>query len=54
MEDVLATQQYFRHLLTESRFPGYVQYFVQEPFILHMFSYKQLDVLQLVQGKDII
>ena len=24
MEDVLATQQFFRHLLADSRFPGYV------------------------------
>ena len=54
MEDVLATQQFFRHLLADSRFPGYVQYFVQEPFFLHMFSYKQLEILHLVQGKDII
>ena len=54
MEDVLATQQFFRHLLADSRFPGYVQYFVQEPFILHMFYYKQLEILHLVQGKDII
>ena len=47
MEDVLATQQYFRHTLADSRFPGYVQYFVQDPFILLMFTYKQLDILHL-------
>ena len=42
MEDVAATQQYFRYLLPDPPMSGYVQYFVQYPFIVHMYSYKQM------------
>ena len=52
MEDVTATQQYFRYLLPESPLPGYVQYFVQDPFIIHMYSYKELEILKLMNSKD--
>ena len=54
MEDVTATQQYFRYLLPESPLPGYVHYFVQDPFIIHMYSYKQLEILKLMNSKDIV
>ena len=50
MEDVTATQQYFRYLIPESPLPGYVQYFVQDAFIIHMYSYKQLEILQLMHS----
>ena len=39
MEDVAATQQYFRYLLPDFPIPGYVQYLVQYPFIIHMYCY---------------
>ena len=37
VDDIATTQQYFRYLLPDSPFPGYVQYFVQDPFIVHMY-----------------
>ena len=43
-----------RYLLPESPLTGYVQYFVQDPFIIHMYSYKQLEILKLMNSKDIV
>ena len=37
MEDVAATEQYFRYLLSDSPIPGSVQYFVQDPFIIEKY-----------------
>ena len=54
MKDVTATQQYFRYLLPESPLPGYVQYFIQDSFIIHMEFYKQLEILKLMNSKDIV
>ena len=54
MEDATATQQYFRYLLPGSSLPGYVKYFVQDPFIIHMHSYMQLEILKLMNSKDIV
>ena len=54
MEDVAATQQYFRYLLPDSPIPGYVQYFVQDPFIIHMYCYKQMEILNFVDRKCIV
>ena len=51
MEDVAATQQYFRYLLPDSPIPGYAQYFVQDPFIIHMFCYKQMEILNFLDRK---
>ena len=31
-----------------------VQYFVQDPFIIHMYSYKQLEIFKLIDNKDIV
>ena len=33
---------------------GYVQYFVQDPFIVHMYSYKQIELLKFFDIKSII
>ena len=33
---------------------GYVQYFVQDPFIVHMYSYKQIELLKFFNRKGII
>ena len=49
MEDVAATQQYFRYLLPGSPITGYAQYFVQDPFIIHMFCYKQIGNFKLLR-----
>ena len=54
MEDVAATQQYFRYLLPDSPMPGYIQYFVQDPFIIHMYSHKQIELLKLLDRKGIV
>ena len=40
MVDIAATQQYFRYLLPDSLMPGYIEYFVQDPFIIHMYYHK--------------
>lgn len=53
MEDVAATQRYFRHLLPDPP-SGYVQYFVKNPFIVRMYSYKQIGLLKLSVRKCII
>ena len=49
MDDIAATQQYFRYLLPDSPIPGYVQYFVQDPFIVHMYTLKQIELLKLLK-----
>ena len=54
MEDVAATQQYSRYLLPDPPMSGYVQYFVQDPFIVHMYSYKQIELLKFFDIKSII
>ena len=33
---------------------GYVQYFVQDPFIVHMYSYKQIELLKFYDRTGII
>ena len=52
-KNVAATQQYFRCLLPDSRIPGYVQYFVQDPFIVHMYSSKQINLLKFIMNQPI-
>ena len=54
MEDIAATQQYYRDLLPDSPIPGYIQYFVQDPFIVHMYGSKQIDLLKLIKNSAII
>ena len=54
MEDVAATQQYFRYLLPDSPIPGYVQYFVQDPFIIHMYTSKQIQLLKFIKNKAVV
>ena len=36
MEYIAATQQYYRYLLTDVPITGHIQYFVQDPYIVHM------------------
>ena len=54
MEDIAATQQYYRYLLPDSPIPVYIQYFVQDPFIVHMYGSKQIDLLKLIKNYAII
>ena len=54
MEDATATQQYFRYLLPEFPLPGYVQYFVLDPFIIYMHFYKQTEIQKLMNSEDIV
>ena len=44
MDDIAATQQYFRYLLPDYPIPGYAQYFVQDTFIVHMYTLKQIEL----------
>ena len=54
MEDIAASQQYYRYLLPDSPIPGYIQYFVQDPIIVHMYGSKQIDHLKLIKNSAII
>ena len=54
MKDLAATQRYFLYLLQDSPIPGYVQYFVHDPFLLHMYTAKQIDLLILFKNKAIV
>ena len=47
MLDIIATQKYFRLLLHEGLIPGYIQYIAQEPYVINLYSQKQIDVLKL-------
>ena len=51
--DISATQEYYRNLLNEKPIPGYVQYFVKEPFIIHLYTMQQIELLKLL-NKGII
>ena len=54
MVDIAATQQYYRYLLPDSPIPGYIQYFIQDPFIVHMYGSKQIDLLKFIKNSAII
>ena len=54
MEDIAATKQYYNYLFPGSPIPGYNQYFVQDPFIVHMYGSKQIDFLKLIKNSAII
>ena len=45
--DISATQEYYRNLLNDKPIPGYVQYFVKEPFIIHLYTMQQIELLKL-------
>ena len=49
--DISATQEYYRNLLNEKPIPGYVQYFVKEPFIIQVFDKCYLTLNNNVQSK---
>ena len=44
--DILETQQYFRSILPDDLAPGYVQYIVQDPFIIHLYTKKQIEIFR--------
>ena len=54
MTDIIATQEYFRSFLTEVPVSGYIQYIVQEPFVVHLYSQNQMELFKLFQKKDIV
>ncbi|KAI6648569.1 hypothetical protein LOD99_8049 [Oopsacas minuta] len=51
--DISITQDYYRNLLSEKPIPGYIQYFVKEPFIMHLYMKRQIEVLKYLT-KDIV
>ncbi|KAI6654487.1 hypothetical protein LOD99_883 [Oopsacas minuta] len=51
--DISITQEYYRNLLSEKPIPGYIQYFVKEPFIMHLYVKRQIEVLKYLT-KDIV
>ena len=38
----ISIQEYYRNLLCEKPIPGYIRYFVKEPFIIHLFTKRQI------------
>ena len=40
--DISITQEYYRNLLSEKPIPGYIQYFVKDPFIIHLYTKRQM------------
>ena len=50
--DILETQQYFRSILPDDLVPGYVQYIVQDPFIIHLYTKKQIEIFKLFKNDD--
>ena len=44
--DIFILQEYYRNLLCEKPIPGYIQYFVKEPFIIHLYTKRQIEVMK--------
>ena len=45
--DILETQILFRLELPDDQIPGYIQYLVHDPFIIHLYTLKQIEVFKL-------
>ena len=45
--DISTTQKYYRNLLSEKPIPGYIQYFVKDPFIIHLYTKRQIEVMKI-------
>ena len=41
--DIVETQKHLRSVLHDDQIPGYIQYIVQDPFIIHLFTKKKTD-----------
>ena len=52
--DISETQQYFRSLLPDDALPGYIQYLVQDPFIIHLYTKKQIELFKLFNHDKIV
>ena len=50
--DISITQEYYRNLLSEKPIPGYIQYFVKDPFIIHLYTKRQIEVMQRLTIRD--
>ena len=48
--DISLTQDYYRNLLNEKPIPGYIQYFVKEPFIIHLYTKRQIEVMKVLSN----
>ena len=44
--DISSIQEYYRILLCEKPIPGYIEYFVKEPFIIHLYTKRQIEVMK--------
>ena len=44
--DISITHEYYRNLLSEKPIPGYIQYFVKDPFIIHLYTKRQIEVMK--------
>ncbi|KAI6648389.1 hypothetical protein LOD99_8179 [Oopsacas minuta] len=51
--DISVNQEYYRDLLSEKPIPGNIQYFVKEPFIMHLYMKRQIKVLKYL-ANDVI
>ena len=44
--DISIIQEYYPNLLSEKPIPGYIQYFVKYPFIIHLYTKRQIEVMK--------
>ena len=44
----------FRLELPDDQIPGYIQYMVQDPFIIHLFTLNQIEVFKLLKNNNIV
>ena len=51
--DIVETQKHLSSVLPDDQIPGYIQYIVQDPFIIHLFTKKQIEVLKLFKHYNI-
>ena len=51
--DIVETQKLFRSVLPDDQIPGYIQYLVQYPFLIHLFTKKQIEIIKTFQTKHI-
>ena len=52
--DILETQQYSRSILPDDLVPGYVQYIVQDPFIINLYTKKQIEIFKLYKNDNTV
>ena len=52
--DIFEIQRHLRSVLPDDPIPGYVQYIVQEPFIIHLYAKRHIEVFKLFKHDNIV